>query len=433
VRVISTVNLALPMLLGGFVQFIISQFYQKYATDTLLLDSALVGSIFFISRATDALLDPICGYLSDKTGRRRSFIGLGIFALVLGVVLSFLPALPQIQQGSFAAYACAASGIFTIYLGVTLVYIPHYAWLAEFQKAQPKLPFFASRAVFENFGTILGGAALAALLPLQQSGSSLLLAVSGMTLLLSLAGSVPLFSYRETGRAVFSHDYSLVRSLKMLGVNQRFALVCFMSFANQFAATTLLGASLFYTEYVLQKKELGVTLAVVFLLSATFCVPLWSYLAGRTDRYKLWRFALWAIILVFPTMLLTQSGHLWYLTVFAILVGGMAGAVIVFVPQEVALTTHHVGSDEGLYFAAFTFVNKSAMALPPLVIGVGLKSVGYSAAIRSESSVVMISLLFIALPAAAFVVSAVTLAFYSRLASATSVTIGATPTGTGRP
>lgn len=414
-RVISTVNLALPMLLGGFVQFVISQFYQKYATDTLLLDSALVGSIFFISRAVDAVLDPVCGYLSDKTGRRRVFISFGIVALFAGALLSFVPGLPQVQQGSFAAYASAASGIFTIYLGVTLVYIPHYAWLAEFQKTHNKLPFFASRAVVENFGTILGGVALAVLVPLQQSGSSLLLAVAAMTLLLALAGSVPLFSYRETGRTVLSHDYSFVRSLKTLGVNRRFALVCLMSFANQFAATTLLAASLFYTEYVLQKKELGVTLAAVFLLSATFCVPLWSYLAGRTDRYRLWRYALWAIILVFPTMLLTQNGHLWYLTVFAVLVGGMAGAVILFVPQEVSLTTHHVGSDEGLYFAAFTFVNKSATALPPLVIGVGLKSVGYSATVHSEASVVMISLLFIALPAAAFLVSAITLAFYSKL------------------
>lgn len=403
------------MLLGGFVQFVVSQFYQKYATDTLLLDSALIGSIFFISRATDAVFDPVCGYLSDKTGRRRIFIGFGILALILGAVLAFLPALSQIEQRSYTAYACAASGIFTIYLGVTLVYIPHYAWLAEFQKMYEKLPFFASRAVLENVGTILGGAALAALVPLQQSGSSLLLTVAGMTLLLALPGSLPLFIYRETGRTVLSHDYSFVRSLKTLGVNRRFALVCLMSFANQFAATTLLGASLFYTEYVLQQKELGVTLAVLFLLSATLSVPLWSYLSGRSDRYRLWRYALWAIILVFPTMLLTQSGHLWYLTVFAILVGGMAGAVILFVPQEVSLTTHHAGSDEGLYFAAFTFVNKSAMALPPLVIGVGLKSVGYSAAVRSQSSVAMISLLFIALPAAAFLVSALVLAYYPRL------------------
>jgi Na+/melibiose symporter-like transporter len=414
VRVLSTVNLALPMLLGGFVQFIISQFYQKYATDTLLLDSALVGSIFFISRATDAVFDPVCGFFSDKTGRRRVFIGFGIMALLCGMLLSFLPALPQLKPGSFASYACAVTGIFTLYVGVTLVYIPHYAWLAELQKMHLKLPFFASRAVVENCGTILGGAALALLVPLQQSGSSLLLLIGAMTLFLAIVGSVPLFSYRETGRTVLSHDYSFVRALKTLGVNRRFALVCLMSFANQFAATTLLAASLFYTDYVLQKKELGVTLAVVFLLSATIAVPLWAYLANRADRYRLWGLALWSVILLFPTLLLTQLGYLWYLTVFALLLGAMAGAVILFVPQEVSLTTHHVGSDEGLYFAAFTFVNKSAMALPPLVIGVGLKSVGYSAAVRSEASIVMISLLFIALPAAAFLVSALSLGYYTR-------------------
>lgn len=412
---ISTVNLALPMLLGGFVQFLISQFYQKYATDTLLLDSALIGSIFFFSRAIDAVLDPVCGYLSDKTRRRRIFIGVGILALLAGMILSFLPALPQIPRGSYSAYLCAALGIFIIYLGVTLVYIPHYAWLAEFQKAAPRQPFFASRAVIENAGTILGGLSLAALIPLQSRGSSLLMAVAAMVSLLALSGSIPLFTYQETGRTALSHDYSFLRSLKMLAVNRRFALVCLMSFANQFAATTLLASSLFYTDYVLQKKELGVTLAVVFLISATLCVPLWSHLSSRFDRYRLWQFALVFIIAVFPTVLLAQIGQLWYLTVFAIAVGAMAAAVILFVPQEVSFTTQHAGSDEGLYFAAFTFVNKSAMALPPLVIGVGLKSVGYSATVQSHDAVIMISLLFIALPATAFFVSALTLAFYRRL------------------
>lgn len=412
---IFTINLALPMLLGGFVQFLISQFYQKYATDTLLFDSAVIGSIFFFSRAIDAVLDPVCGYLSDKTHRRRVFIGMGIFALLCGVLLAFMPALPQIPSGSYVAYFCAAIGIFTIYLGVTLVYIPHYAWLAELQKMQPTTPFFAARAVIENCGTILGGVSLAVLIPLQQSGSALLSAVASMVLVLALVGTIPLFLYRETESSTSLQDYSLIRSLKTLAINRRFALVCLMSFANQFAATTLLASSLFYTDYVLQKKELGVTLAVVFLISATFCVPLWSLLANRFNRYRLWQFALAFIIVFFPTALLTQIGQVWYLTVFAVAVGAMAAAVIVFVPQEVSLTTQQSGSDEGLYFAAFTFVNKSAMALPPLVIGVGLKSVGYSAAIQSRESVLMISLLFIALPAVAFLVSAVTLAFYRQL------------------
>ena len=121
--------LALPMLIGGFVQFIISQFYQKFATDSLLLDSAIIGSIFFVSRVTDAVLDPVCGYLSDRFRRRRSFIAAGTVALVAGMLIAFLPSLQnpgQAVQASAVNYAFAAIGIFVIYLGMTLVYIPHY-------------------------------------------------------------------------------------------------------------------------------------------------------------------------------------------------------------------------------------------------------------------------------------------------------------------
>ena len=130
------------MLLGGFVQFVVSQFYQKFATDTLLLDSAVIGAIFFASRATDAVLDPVCGYWSDRLRRRRIFIGVGLIALAGGLVIAFLPALDIFAASAVAKYSLAAIGIFTLYIGVTLVYIPHYAWLAALQRALPKLPFF---------------------------------------------------------------------------------------------------------------------------------------------------------------------------------------------------------------------------------------------------------------------------------------------------
>lgn len=418
-RLISTIVLALPMLMGGFVQFVISQFYQKFATDALLLDSAIIGSVFFVSRVTDAVLDPVCGYLSDRFKARRTFIALGLVSLAAGTLLAFLPA--SLAQGGnrFTAYALAAAGIFVIYLGVTLVYIPHYAWLSALQKRHQAAPFFAARAVTENFGTILGGAALTLLAPYQSEllgrGGDLLMTIGLMVLVLAVLGAVPLALYRGGGEETGGSP-SFLKAVAVLGQNRRFAIVAAMSFCNQFAATTLLAVSLYYADYVLMRKDLGVAVAIVFLLSATAFVPVWSALARRFNRHRLWGIALAIIIVIFPTLLITQVGQLWYLTVFAVIVGGAAGAVILFVPQEVSDVTGHTEGDAGggLYFAAFTFVNKSAMACAPLLIGLSLSAAGYAPGTRTPNAVATITFLFIGLPALAFIVSALLLRFYTK-------------------
>ncbi len=418
-RLGSAVIIALPMLMGGFVQFVISQFYQKFATDALLLDSAIVGSIFFVSRATDAILDPVCGYLSDRFSARRGFIAAGLVALAAGTLLAFLPANFTAGESRVAYYALAAAGIFTIYLGVTLVYIPHYAWLASLQKLHHTAPLFAARAVTENFGTILGGAALTLLVPYQSSisgrGADLMITVAGMVLVLAVVGALPLLFYRA-GDGETAASPSFLKALRVLGQNRRFALVAAMSFCNQFAATTLLAVSMYYADYVLGRKDLGVTVAIVFLLSATAFVPVWSTLGRRFDRHRLWGIALAVIILVFPTLLITQAGHLWYLTVFAVIVGGAAGAVILYVPQEVSEITGLSDGDAGggLYFAAFTFVNKSAMALSPLAIGFALSAAAYNPAERTAAGAGTITFLFIGLPALAFILSALLLRLYTK-------------------
>ena len=411
--------LALPMLIGGFVQFIISQFYQKYATDSLLLDSAVIGGIFFVSRVTDAILDPVCGYLSDRLRRRRSFIAAGTIALVAGMLIAFLPSLQnpgQAVQGSALNYAFAAIGIFVIYLGVTLVYIPHYAWLGTLQAANPAAPLFASRAVIETVGTILGAVALKALVPYQKTGgTTLFLLVAGMLVVLALIAALPLLKYRDTLPAAPREVHSFARALGVLAKNRRFALIAGMSFFNQFAATTLLAVSLYFTDYVLRQGGLGETLAIAFLLSATAFVPVWSALSRRFNRHRLWAIALISIVVAFPTLLFTLGGFTAWLIVFALIVGGFAGAVILFVPQEISFATADSAAEEGLYFAAFTFINKSAMACAPLVIGVALSLAGYSVQSHSPGVAHTISALFIGLPAAAFLVSLLLLRAYVRL------------------
>ena len=69
----------------------------------LKMNPALVGTLMGLPRLTDALTDPIMGYLSDRTrsgwGRRRPYIFFG--ALFSGILFALLWQLPEGQSENF--------------------------------------------------------------------------------------------------------------------------------------------------------------------------------------------------------------------------------------------------------------------------------------------------------------------------------------------
>jgi GPH family glycoside/pentoside/hexuronide:cation symporter len=92
------------------------------------MNPALVGLLSALPRLTDALTDPVMGYISDNTrsrwGRRRPYIFIG--AIAAGVVYALLWQLPAGQSDSFYFwYFLAGSLIF--YLGYTIFATP---WVA---------------------------------------------------------------------------------------------------------------------------------------------------------------------------------------------------------------------------------------------------------------------------------------------------------------
>lgn len=92
------------------------------------MNPALVGLLGAIPRLTDALTDPLMGYISDHTstrwGRRRPYIFAG--AIAAGVTFALLWQLPREQSETFYfIYFLAVSIVF--YLGYTIFATP---WVA---------------------------------------------------------------------------------------------------------------------------------------------------------------------------------------------------------------------------------------------------------------------------------------------------------------
>ncbi len=92
------------------------------------MNPALVGLLGALPRLTDALTDPLMGYISDNThsrwGRRRPYIFIG--AIASGVVFALLWQLPEGRSESFYFWYFLV-GSFVFYLGYTVFATP---WVA---------------------------------------------------------------------------------------------------------------------------------------------------------------------------------------------------------------------------------------------------------------------------------------------------------------
>ena len=92
------------------------------------LNPALVGLLAALPRLTDALTDPLMGYISDNTrtrwGRRRPYIFAG--AIAVGVIFALLWQLPEGKSESFYFWFFLV-GSFFFYLAYTMFATP---WVA---------------------------------------------------------------------------------------------------------------------------------------------------------------------------------------------------------------------------------------------------------------------------------------------------------------
>ena len=94
----------------------------------LVMNPALVGLLGALPRLTDAITDPLMGYISDQTrtrwGRRRPYIFIG--AIMAGVIFALLWQLPKGQSEDYYFWFFLI-GSFIFYLGYTVFATP---WVA---------------------------------------------------------------------------------------------------------------------------------------------------------------------------------------------------------------------------------------------------------------------------------------------------------------
>ncbi len=117
---------------GGGAMLLIGIYYLHYLTDVMLISPALAGVAFFISKAWDAVSDPMMGYISDRTrtrfGRRRPYFLAGIVLIFISFFLMWYPVDFDLEMHRFIYILIAYIFFSTV---ITMVMIPYNALAAE--------------------------------------------------------------------------------------------------------------------------------------------------------------------------------------------------------------------------------------------------------------------------------------------------------------
>jgi len=382
--------------LGGNMLFTLMSFWAlKYLTDTVGIAAIWAGTAVMISKAWDAVTDPVMGYLTDRTlsrwGRRRIYLLFGAVPMLLSMIF-FFTAPTYLPQSMHFAWAIVA--LIVLYSASTIINVPYASLTPELTSdynEQSSLNGY--RFGCAVFGTIAGAGAVQPLVQLFASpGSSnpltdhrgfsmmglILGAVMMIVTLLTFLGTkekkyrkedLPTESFFSTYFTVF-HNKPFI--LLLLTYALHMTGICFL--------TTILA---YYTENVLNRGDITTIAMILLLVTAMLFIPvsvLVSKKIGKKSTYQIC-FA----ILASACATLYFLGHrmpvefFYAVMVYAgIGVGFSYVAPFAMVPDVIEYEAAKSGErKEGAYYGMWTFISKLGTALALFITGQILELGGY--------------------------------------------------------
>jgi glycoside/pentoside/hexuronide:cation symporter, GPH family len=266
------------------LQFFLLLFY----TDAALIAPALASSALLIGKFWDAINDPLCGWLSDRTrsrfGKRRSWMIFGALPLAISIMLLW-----RVPGGLSNAWIFVwIAGTFVLFDTLwTATNVPYYALTAELtDDYDERASLTAYRMVLAVPGYMVGAALTPIIVGLfvsQRAGYGavgvLYGALAAATLWIAAAG------LRERKAIAESRSQSRpLRALRDALKNRPFVqLVAAYLVANMAFALVKTLLAYFLTYQLGMKDQVPAVMFVLLLFVALFLFP-WKMLSDRWNK-----------------------------------------------------------------------------------------------------------------------------------------------------
>lgn len=283
-------QLVMPMAVIGLP---IAVYIPAFYSGTLGLDLAMVGVILTLARLSDVVTDPIVGILSDRThtrwGRRRPWIIIGVFVMMLSSVMLFVP--PEHVSNLYLLGWIAA-----IYLGYTLIEIPYGAWGAELSHDyDERNRITGSRNIFLLIGLLLaisvpivaGGMATGA--ENADKGAATREAMSVLGWL--TAGMLPVclfFLFRSVSEPEVSAstEVNFLKGMRIVMRNGPLRIVLIATLVGALAGSINVGVAIFFFEHVAQLGKGSSVLIFVLFLAGVVGSPFWVRIGSAIGKHR---------------------------------------------------------------------------------------------------------------------------------------------------
>jgi Na+/melibiose symporter-like transporter len=395
--------------------FLYAFYFFKYCTDVLLIAPGILGVLYGLARLWDAAIDPLVGYLSDKTehalGRRRSWLMVSAPAIVIAWMMLWNP--PAFLAG-VELVIWMGIALFAYSTAITLFAVPYQALGMELTTAyHDRTRLFAYRYVMSAVGMVLGFAAFFVMGStgerhyFELSARQVVLAVSvtaagfwGAAILMTIYGIGEQPHFLGRGGKNISHAYRDVFRNKHAG------LILFIHTIQMFSMSSLSLLAVYVLEYVVKLSiEDTVVMMLVFAVPGLFLMPLWVRLSARLGKKNTWILSMVVAGAGFGLFMFVEEGSFYIFLPMAVLIGmGYAcyNTLSFSIYADIIDYDEYVSGErkEGAYLAVWYFIFKASSGIAAIVLGFVLQWVGFAPNMeQSDATVFAILLLVGAVPA----------------------------------
>ncbi len=378
-------------------------FLPAFYTQEIGIPIATVGTVLLLTRAFDAVSDPLVGYASDRLstrfGRRKVWLIAGAPLAALAAYMLFVP-----HPGAGAGYLLFWSLVLS--LAWTGIIVPYGAWGAELTGDYDERSRIAGvREGLTIVGTLMTSA-LPALLPAlgYAAKADSMFAIALMVLVLLPIAVAIAAMFAPEPQELSTRRTSFREGLRLLSVNRAFLRLLSAYLVNGVANALPATLFLFFVSYRLGSPESYGPMLFVYFLCGIAGIPGWLALAHRTSKKSAWTTAMLIACGVFIFVPLLGQGDTTAFWVIVVLSGLCLGADLSLPPSMQAdvvdLDTLESGEQRtATYFALWGLATKAALAL---AVGLAFPILGAAGfepdAGRTDTGLLALALLYSAVP-----------------------------------
>ena len=403
-----------------FVWNTMTLFMVYFLTDVAGVVAAIAGVIIFSVRFFDAWIDPLVGFISDRThtrwGQKRPFILIGAIPLAIFFALCFV--VPDLAPGGLYFYYIVV--LLLMWVAYSVYNIPYNALLPTMtQDGAQRSRLSGFYNIFTFIGIIVTAVVtkpFVAAFPTERIGWQWVGIVFGAIVVVCLV--VTFLTVRERYAAGQSTQYRGKEIARLLFANKPFIQLTAAALCI-FIAFTLMGAMINYIfKYGLQNEGLmSVSLGIVFVVALVF-VPVWVFIFTKIGKKAGYMLGLGIYAIALCAIYFIQTLDLAVLVPIFVVAGignsSFQVGLWALLPDTVEYAQWKLGArTEGIQYGFYLFIGKLGSSLAALMAGGGLALAGYVAnAVQTNTSLMGIRLLGSFVPAAFVVIAMIILSFY---------------------